>query len=439
MARTGGRRRRRGRVRRALPAAQAARAGPDAAGVRGRPTASAAPGTGTATPAPAATSRACRTPTRSPPSSSRSGPGPRSTRPSRRSCATSSTSPTGSTCAATSRSAPGSQSAIWDDAAAPLDASRPTTARPSTAQFVIMATGLPVDVEGARDPGRRAVPRADLPHRALAARGRRLHRPAGRRDRHRAARASSRSRSSPSRPRETTVFQRTPNFSMPAGNRPLSEAEIADMKAATASGGRPQRTSGFGVPVELPTQSALEVSEDERTARYQAGLGAGQPGRDPRPPTPTRSSTRRPTTPRPSSSATRSGRSSTTRTWPRRCRRARFPFGTKRPCLDTGYYATFNKDNVDAGRPAQDPAGRAHRGRRAHVRAGVRVRRDRVRHRLRRDDRRAERDRHPRAATGSRCGRSGPRDRAPTWGSPSPASRTCSRSPARPARRCCRT
>ena len=57
----------------AAPAAR--RLGLDGAGLRGRRAASAAPGTGTAIPARAATSRAWSTPTRSPPSCSRSGSG----------------------------------------------------------------------------------------------------------------------------------------------------------------------------------------------------------------------------------------------------------------------------------------------------------------------------------------------------------------------------
>jgi cation diffusion facilitator CzcD-associated flavoprotein CzcO len=74
---------------------------------------------------------------------------------------------------------------------------------------------------------------------------------------------------------ELTVFQRTPNFSMPAGNRPLDEAEIADMKGKHREWREAQRTSGFGVPIEMPTQSALEVGEEERNAKYQAGWDAG--------------------------------------------------------------------------------------------------------------------------------------------------------------------
>ena len=39
-----------------------------------------------------------------------------------------------------------------------------------------------------------------------------------------------------------------------------------------------------------------------------------------------------------------------------------FPVGTKRPCLDTGYYETFNLPARAPGGPAGDPAGGVHRG-----------------------------------------------------------------------------
>ena len=61
--------------------------------------------------------------------------------------------------------------------------------------------------------------------------------------------------------------------------------------------------------------------------------------------------------------------------------------------------------------------------------ARVRGRRDRVRHRLRRDDRRAAGDRHPRPRRRVAARTRGPTARAPTSASWSPASRTSSRSP----------
>jgi cation diffusion facilitator CzcD-associated flavoprotein CzcO len=144
---------------------------------------------------------------------------------------------------------------------------------------------------------------------------------------------------------DLTVFQRTPNFSVPAGNRPLGRDEVANMKARYREWRQAQRTSGYGVPSEPPTELALSVTEEERTAAYEAGWAKGEivgliscyadtlidaaanetacefarakirsVVRDPE------------------LAETLSPRT--------------FPIGTKRICLDTGYYETFNRPNV---------------------------------------------------------------------------------------------
>ncbi|MDN5919144.1 MAG: NAD(P)/FAD-dependent oxidoreductase [Pseudonocardia sp.] len=91
---------------------------------------------------------------------------------------------------------------------------------------------------------------------------------------------------------EMTVFQRTPNFSMPAGNRPLAAQEISDMKENYRDWRGAQRASGFGVPVDKIRAKVADPEVAEALC---------------------------PTS---------------------------FPFGTKRPCLDTGYYETFNAEHV---------------------------------------------------------------------------------------------
>jgi cyclohexanone monooxygenase len=144
---------------------------------------------------------------------------------------------------------------------------------------------------------------------------------------------------------EMTVFQRTPNFSMPAGNRPLTDDEVATMKADYRAWREAQRTSGFGVPVPEATQSALEVASEVRTATYQAGWDQGslvgiltaytdmitdKAANDTAAEfvrTKIRAIVKDPEV-----AETLSPRS--------------FPFGTKRPCLDSGYYETFNADHV---------------------------------------------------------------------------------------------
>jgi cyclohexanone monooxygenase len=144
---------------------------------------------------------------------------------------------------------------------------------------------------------------------------------------------------------ELTVFQRTPNFSMPAGNRPLTDAEIAAMKARYPEFRQRQRESAFGVPVEVATKSAFDVADEERTAAYQAGWDAGNLVAILGSYTDTLTnkaandtaaefirSKIRSIVKDPEIAETLSPRS--------------FPFGTKRPCLDTGYYDTFNKEHV---------------------------------------------------------------------------------------------
>ena len=144
---------------------------------------------------------------------------------------------------------------------------------------------------------------------------------------------------------DLTVFQRTPNFSMPAGNRPLSEAEVSEMKAKYRDWREAQRTSTFGVPIENPTRSAHEVEEEERNGRYQQGweqgnlvaiLGAYTDTLTDKAANDTAAEFVRDKIRQivkdPELAETLSPRS--------------FPFGTKRPCLDSGYYDTFNQQHV---------------------------------------------------------------------------------------------
>ncbi len=144
---------------------------------------------------------------------------------------------------------------------------------------------------------------------------------------------------------DLTVFQRTPNFSMPARNRPLEPDEVAAMKANYRAWREAQRTSRAGIPMPEATESALAATPDERTARYQAAWEKGDlvslggcyvdilidSAANETAAEFIRSKIRA-VVHDPEVAETLSPRS--------------FPFGTKRPCLDTGYYATFNRPNV---------------------------------------------------------------------------------------------
>jgi cation diffusion facilitator CzcD-associated flavoprotein CzcO len=144
---------------------------------------------------------------------------------------------------------------------------------------------------------------------------------------------------------DLTVFQRTANFSTPARNRPLDPAEVADMKANYRAWRAAQRVSGYGVPAEPATELALSVSELDRLAAYEAGWAKGEivgliscyldilldPAANETASEFAREKIRAVVTD-PEVAETLSPRT--------------FPIGTKRLCLDTGYYETFNKPNV---------------------------------------------------------------------------------------------
>ncbi len=148
-----------------------------------------------------------------------------------------------------------------------------------------------------------------------------------------------------SQARELTVYQRTPAYSLPAGNEPLDAAAVTALKSRYTEHRELARHSIFGVP-DLPmAHSALDVSAEERARVYEAGWASGtlnqmllafndllidQAAND---------------------TAAEFVREKIRRivrdpqTAEALCPKD-FPFGTKRPCLDTEYYATFNRDSV---------------------------------------------------------------------------------------------
>ncbi|MEU3609613.1 NAD(P)/FAD-dependent oxidoreductase [Streptomyces sp. NPDC035033] len=66
-----------------------------------------------------------------------------------------------------------------------------------------------------------------------------------------------------------TVFQRSANYSVPAGNRPLDDAERARQKAGYAERRRLSRLSGGGSPHAAHPARTFEVSEAERRAAFE--------------------------------------------------------------------------------------------------------------------------------------------------------------------------
>ena len=140
------------------------------------------------------------------------------------------------------------------------------------------------------------------------------------------------------------VFQRTPNFSVPAHNVPLSDEKQQDWKMHSATYRHEAKTGGFGMLIEHNDQSALEATAEERRLEYEkrwqrggvAMLGAfsdlivNQESNH--------------TAAEFIHSKIREivkDSAVAEKLLPRD-----HPFATKRLCIDTGYFATFNRDNV---------------------------------------------------------------------------------------------
>jgi len=142
------------------------------------------------------------------------------------------------------------------------------------------------------------------------------------------------------------VFQRTPNYSIPARNRPLSGPEWEDIKAHYGEIRDKCRASWGGFPYERSEVSALAVSPEEREAKYQQ-LWSEEGGfkflygsyND---------------------FLTNEAANDTVAEFIRRkiheivndvavadtLSPRDYPYGTKRPPIDTDYYETFNRANV---------------------------------------------------------------------------------------------
>ncbi len=142
-----------------------------------------------------------------------------------------------------------------------------------------------------------------------------------------------------------TVFQRTPNFSVPAHNGPVDPQLAADWKANRAQYRKEARENGFGIRAVASGETpALEATPEERKAAYDARwaiggfalLGAYN------------------------DLIMDTDANATAAEFVREKIRGivndpqvaeklapkSFPIGSKRLCVDTGYYATFNRDNV---------------------------------------------------------------------------------------------
>lgn len=164
-------------------------------------------------------------------------------------------------------------SAVWSDDTSSwtLNTSRGTTV---TCRFYVMATGClsvpkEVDIEGA---DRFAGPKywtSRWPHEGVDFAGMRVGV---------IGTGSSAIQSIPiiaAQAAQLTVFQRTPNFSIPAYNGPVWPEKRAAYDADPVAYRQAARRSGGGVPLPEPTISALSVSEEERNRAFEEAWKRG--------------------------------------------------------------------------------------------------------------------------------------------------------------------
>lgn len=151
-----------------------------------------------------------------------------------------------------------------------------------------------------------------------------------------------------------TVFQRTPNFSVPAHNGPVDPAVVADWAANRAQYQKEARETGFGIRyIGASETPALSVPPEDRQAEYEARwryggfalLGAySDLVMDPAANATAAEFVRAKIAEIVKDPKTAEKLSPKT-----------YPIGAKRICVDTGYYDTFNRDNVSLVDLTEEP------------------------------------------------------------------------------------
>jgi len=151
------------------------------------------------------------------------------------------------------------------------------------------------------------------------------------------------------------VFQRTPAFSMPARNVPLSDEELSEVRDRYMEYRHEMRTgpSGQSVPTAGPGKPYAEWDPKELVARQEAnwqlgGLALGSAVTD--------------------GLVNQEANDATARFIHNKIRGivkdpetaealcpTDYPVSTRRPCLDTNYYETYNRDNVTLVNLRKDP------------------------------------------------------------------------------------
>jgi cyclohexanone monooxygenase len=140
------------------------------------------------------------------------------------------------------------------------------------------------------------------------------------------------------------VFQRTPNFSVPAQNQMLTPQRVREHKDTFAESRRIARESGFGAAIAGGVKSALEVNDEERRREYETRWQNGGVGVLQSYPDLLVNQQANDTIAefvRSKIRETVSDQSVAETLSPRD-----HPLGTKRICVDTNYYQTYNRENV---------------------------------------------------------------------------------------------
>ena len=233
--------------------------------------------------------------------------------------------------------------AEWDDAVAQW---RITTAAGDTltAQYYVMATGclsMPkdLDIEGADNFTGATYFTSRWPHEGVDFTGMRVGV---------IGTGSSGIQSIPliaEEAAELTIFQRTPNFSSPAHNGAVDPVRRAPLEADRDGYRQAARLSNGGVPIEPTLDTAASLTLEQREAKFEGAWEAGElfsmlnvfadQGTD-----------------RAANDIVAEMIRTKIRTIVKDPETAELlcpkdhPFGTKRPCLDTNYYQTFNLPHV---------------------------------------------------------------------------------------------
>ncbi len=233
------------------------------------------------------------------------------------------------------------QQASWDAAARRWHV-RTAAGDEITCRFYVMATGclsLPkaIDIEGADRFGGETYYTHHWPHEGVDFTGKRVAVIGS---------GSSGIQAIPiiaAQAAQLTVFQRTPNFSRPARNGPTPQQKLDAFKADRDAYRQAARLSQAGVAAPITQVSALQVSESARRAVYEAAWESGE---------------LLPTT---FSDLVTSAEANETfceflrgkirsivkdpATAEALCPKGYY-YGTKRPCIDSGYFETFNLPHV---------------------------------------------------------------------------------------------